>query len=103
MRKTSHVLLGLAHFVGETKISSPIIYYAALDLVQRELECTLSEIETSELGKKLAGRVETKGICGTFNDGLKFIKEGGFFNGRFTDSFPTSIEPFRFIPSISPT
>ena len=96
------MLLGLARFVGKAKASSPVTYYA-LDLVQQELERTLSEIETSELGEKLAGRVETKGMCGTFNDGLKFIKEGGLFNGRFTNSFPTSIEPFRYSPSISPT
>ena len=102
MRKTSHLLLGLAQFIGEAKVSSPITYYA-LDLEQRELERTLSEIKTSELGEKLAGRVETKGMWGTYNDGLKFIKEGGLFNGRFTNGFSTSIEPFRFPLSNSPT
>ena len=103
MRKTSHVLLGLAHFVGEANASSPITYYA-LDLEQRELERTLSEIETSELGEKLAGKVETKGMWGTYDDGLKFINEGGLLNGRFTNSFSTSIEPSRFsLRNASPT
>ena len=97
------MLLGLAHFVGEANASPPITYYA-LDLEQRELERTLSEIETSELGENLAGKVETKGLWGTYNDGLKFIKEGGLLNGRFTNSFSTSIEPFRFsLRSTSPT
>jgi hypothetical protein len=97
LRKTSHVLLGLAHFVGKAKASSPITYYA-LDLEQRELERTLNEIETSELGENFAGRVKTKGMWGTYNDGIKFIKEGGLLNGRFTgtDIFSTLIEPFRF-------
>jgi hypothetical protein len=103
LRKTSHILLGLAHYVGEANASSPITYYA-LDLEQRELERTLSEIETSELGEKLAGKVETKGMWGTYNDGLKFIKEGGLLNGRFTNSFSTSIEPYRFsLRNTSPT
>jgi hypothetical protein len=103
LRKTSHVLLSLARFVGEANASSPITYYA-LDLEQRELERTLSEIETSELGEILAGKVDTKGMCGTYNDGLKFIKEGGLVNGRFTNSFSTSIEPSRFsLRSTSPT
>ena len=93
------MLLGLARFVGEAKASSPITYYA-LDLEQRELERTLNELETSELGEKLAGKVETKGMWGTYNDGLKFIKEGGLLNGRFS----TSIEPFRFsLRNTSPT
>ena len=89
------MLLGLAHFVGEAKALSPITYYA-LDLEQRELERTLNELETSELGERLAGRVETKGMWGTYNDGLKFIKEGGLLNGRFANTFSTWIEPFRF-------
>ena len=82
------MLLGLAHFVGEAKASSSHITYYALDLELRELERALNAIETSELGEKLAGRVETKGMWGTYNDGLKFIKEGGLLNGRFTS--PTS-------------
>ena len=103
MRKTSHVLLGLAHSVGEENACSPITYYA-LDLEQRELERSLSEIKTSELGEKLAGKVETKGMWGTYNDGLKFIKEGGLLNGRSTNGFSTSIEPFRFsLRNTSPT
>ena len=97
MRKTSHVLLELAHFVGEANDSSPITYYA-LDLEQRELQRTLGEIDTSELGEKLAGKVKLKGMRGTYNDGLKFIKEGGLLNGRFANNFSSSIDHSRFSP-----
>lgn len=103
LRKTSHVLLGLAHFVAEANASLPITYYA-LDLEQRELERTLSEIETSELGKFLTGKVETKGMWGTYNDGLKFIIDGGLVDRRFTDGYSSSIEPYRLsLRNSSPT
>jgi len=103
LRKTTHVLLGLSHFVGEANAFPPITYYA-LDLEHRELERTLSGIETSELGAKLSGKVETKGMWGTYNDGLKFIKDGGLLNKTVADSFSTSIEPFRFsLRDTSPT
>ena len=82
---------------------SPITYYA-LDLEERELERTLNKIETSELGEELTGKVETKGMWGTYNDGLKFIKDGGLSNRKFTDSLSTSIEPSRFsLRDTSPT
>lgn len=54
----------------------PITYYA-LDLEKRELERTLGDISSSEIGKALRGKVETKGMCGTYNDGLKYVEEGG--------------------------
>jgi L-histidine Nalpha-methyltransferase / hercynylcysteine S-oxide synthase len=53
----------------------PITYYA-LDLEKRELERTLSELSKSELGAELSGRVATKGLCATYDDGLAFIQEG---------------------------
>jgi L-histidine Nalpha-methyltransferase / hercynylcysteine S-oxide synthase len=95
LRKTSHVLLGLSRLVEETNALLPITYYA-LDLEQRELERTLSGIETSGLGEILTGKVKTKGMWGTYNDGLKFIKDGGFLNRKVADSFSTSIQPCRF-------
>lgn len=69
---------------------SPITYYA-LDLEQRELERTLSGIEISQLGKNLTGKVKTKGLWGTYNDGLKFIKDGGLLNEKVSDTFSTSV------------
>lgn len=75
MRKTSHILLGLSRLVGNVK-PAPITYYA-LDLEQRELERALDEISDSEVGKCLTGKVDIKGLWGTYDDGLKFIESGG--------------------------
>jgi hypothetical protein len=76
LRKTSHLLLGLSRLVTSPAFPVPITYYA-LDLEERELERTLGEIHESELGKSLKGRVDTKGMWGTYDGGLKFIAEGG--------------------------
>lgn len=48
---------------------------------KRELERTLGEIEHSEIGIQLSGKVATKGMCGTYDDGLKFIENGGLARG----------------------
>lgn len=76
LRKTSHILTGLSRFVEEKQLEGPITYYA-LDLEKRELERTLGEIEASDIGMQLNGKVATKGMCGTYDDGLKFIESGG--------------------------
>ncbi|KAF9464118.1 DUF323 domain-containing protein [Collybia nuda] len=76
LRKTSHILLGLSRLVPTISARPPITYYA-LDLEQRELERTLGEIASSDIGKLLEGKVETKGMCGTYNDGLKYVEDGG--------------------------
>ncbi|KAF8073937.1 DUF323 domain-containing protein [Lyophyllum atratum] len=76
LRKTSHILLGLSRLVPEARARAPITYYA-LDLEEREIERTLGEISASDIGMSLQGRVETKGMCGTYNDGLKFVEDGG--------------------------
>lgn len=81
LRKTSHILSALAHLVSDQAPVAPITYYA-LDLEQRELERTLGEIQNSQLGGQLKGKVETKGICGTYDDGLKYLSDGGLYNLR---------------------
>ena len=70
----------------------PVTYYA-LDLERRELERALAEIETSEIGEMLTGKVETKGMWGTYNDGLKFIKDCGLLNKRFIDGYSRNTSP----------
>ncbi|KAJ3534821.1 hypothetical protein NMY22_g6757 [Coprinellus aureogranulatus] len=80
LRKTSHILLALSRFAEKRKLSSPITYYA-LDLEKRELERTLGQIDASDIGKYLAGKVATKGMCGTYDDGLKFVENGGLQMG----------------------
>ncbi|KAK0504162.1 DUF323 domain-containing protein [Armillaria luteobubalina] len=76
LRKTSHILRGLAELVEEGTSCPPITYYA-LDLDERELERTLGDIAKSDLGKLLQGKVMTKGMWGTYDDGLKFVEAGG--------------------------
>ncbi|RDB14613.1 Ergothioneine biosynthesis protein 1 [Hypsizygus marmoreus] len=83
LRKTSHILLGLSRLVPNPSARAPITYYA-LDLEEREIARTLGEIASSDVGKHLEGRVETKGMCGTYDDGLKYVEEGGLNGGRNT-------------------
>ncbi|KAG6829518.1 hypothetical protein H0H92_004320 [Tricholoma furcatifolium] len=87
LRKTSHILLGLSRLVAAPGARAPITYYA-LDLEEREIERTLGEISSSEIGKSIKGKVDTKGMCGTYDDGLKFVTEGGL-------SVQTDSGPFR--------
>ncbi|KAF7314700.1 DUF323 domain-containing protein [Mycena kentingensis (nom. inval.)] len=76
LRKTSHILLALSRLVEEPRRASPITYYA-LDLEERELQRTLALIENSDVGKALEGRVETRGLCATYEQGLKYASTGG--------------------------
>ncbi|KAJ3506299.1 hypothetical protein NLJ89_g6947 [Agrocybe chaxingu] len=92
LRKTSHILAGLSRLVGEVQPSTPITYYA-LDLEQRELERSLNEIASSEIGEQLIGKVHTKGMCGTYDDGLKFIESGTLFSQNISDGLDSSDGP----------
>jgi L-histidine Nalpha-methyltransferase / hercynylcysteine S-oxide synthase len=76
LRKTSHLLSALCKVVPEPKNPAPITYYA-LDLERRELERTLDELATSPVGLEMQGKVDTRGLWGTFEGGLKFVAEGG--------------------------
>ena len=108
LRKTSHVLLGLSRFAEKQKLSSPITYYA-LDLEKRELERTLGQIDTSDIGKYLSGKVATKGMCGTYDDGLKFVENGGLqigtlrSSGGFAEAFRRQGSPISSDSSSSDT
>ncbi|KAJ3731182.1 DUF323 domain-containing protein [Lentinula guzmanii] len=75
LRKTSHILRSLSQIVDSPSRSPPITYYA-LDLEKRELERTLNAI-SSDIGTDLIGKVETKGMWGTYDDGLKFLNSTG--------------------------
>ncbi|OBZ71213.1 hypothetical protein A0H81_08706 [Grifola frondosa] len=71
LRKTSHILRALSQH------SMSSVQYYALDLEKRELERTLKTLNDSEIGAEIKDKVSTKGLCGTYDDGLKFIAEGG--------------------------
>ncbi|EJD41459.1 hypothetical protein AURDEDRAFT_115403 [Auricularia subglabra TFB-10046 SS5] len=73
LRKTSHLLKAFAqHAPGTT--------YYALDLEHRELVRTLEGITApgSELSETLdRGRVDVRGLCGTYEDGIRLLNQGG--------------------------
>ncbi|CAL1712953.1 unnamed protein product [Somion occarium] len=76
LRKTSHILRALSHLVQSPMSAPPITYYA-LDLEKRELDRTLQDLTESDVGVEINGKVATKGLCATYDDGLAFIQEGG--------------------------
>lgn len=55
---------------------APITYYA-LDLEQRELARTLDQLAASPVGAEIGGKVDARGLWGTYEGGLKFVEEGG--------------------------
>lgn len=69
----------------------------ALDLEERELDRTL-RLTSEHLGAELDGKVDTRGMLGTYDAGLKFVEEGGL-DSLFTMG-PLDLEPSR--DSISP-
>lgn len=75
--------------------SSPVppISYHALDLEKRELERTLMELNASETGAQLKDKVATAGLCGTYDDGLKFIEEGGLEDRAPLERIDTAVAP----------
>lgn len=76
LRKTSHLLRALARIVPDDSENAHMTYYA-LDLEKRELERTLGALASSELGAELQSKIDTKGLCATYDDGLEFIQDGG--------------------------
>lgn len=74
LRKTSLVLSALAELV--TPGPSPPITYYALDLEPRELVRTIQELNASDVGAKLRGRISIRGLCGTYEEGFEFIRSG---------------------------
>ncbi|KAI5123275.1 hypothetical protein M0805_009297 [Coniferiporia weirii] len=77
LRKTSHILLALSRLVSPSdRTAAGHITYFALDLEERELERTLTEL-MSHYGDELKGKVDAKGMWGTYDGGLKFVQEGG--------------------------
>lgn len=75
LRKTSLILSSLATLVLPSMLS-PVTYYA-LDLEERELVRTLQELNESAVGLQLQGRITTRGLCGTYEEGFEFIRNGG--------------------------
>ncbi|EIN13018.1 DUF323 domain-containing protein [Punctularia strigosozonata HHB-11173 SS5] len=90
LRKTSLVLDALARAVAEGESANPISYYA-LDLEERELKRTLQGLSESEIGPRLADKVALAGMLGEYQDGIKFVEQGGL---RGRDSVPRMTQPY---------
>ena len=75
----------MADYVDETK-SRNEVSYLALDLEHRELQRTLGAITRTELGARLEGRVSIGGLCGTYDDGIGYIRGGGLLEQHSTTS-----------------
>ncbi|KAJ7701438.1 DUF323 domain-containing protein [Mycena rosella] len=102
LRKTSHILLALARLVDDKHAgqdnhpaAAPVTYYA-LDLEERELQRTLEEIALSDVGKSLQDKVETRGLCATYEQGLKFAESGGLHAQHAARLSRASFVPFNF-------
>jgi hypothetical protein len=76
LRKTKLILAALAQTIEPNAERAPITYYA-LDLEERELIGTLDQLERSDVGALLKDRIATKGMHGTYDEGLHFVATGG--------------------------
>ena len=82
----------MADYVDETK-SENEVSYLALDLELSELERTLGAITKADLGAHLDGRVSIGGLCGTYDDGVEYIRGGGLVEQRSTSSVSSVATP----------
>lgn len=107
LRKTSLILKALSQQVPDPCPVPPITYYA-LDLEKNELERTIMELNKSDVGADLSGKVSTSGLCGTYDDGLKFIAQGGLedkpnpfsnANATYTTNYSVARSPRDSSPS----
>jgi hypothetical protein len=76
LRKTSHVLSAFSEKVPAPSSPAQITYYA-LDLERRELERSLDQLVSSPVGSETEGKIDIRGLWGTYEGGLKFVEEGG--------------------------
>lgn len=75
----------MANYVDETNPENEVSYLA-LDLELPELQRTLGVITEADLGARLDGRVSIGGLCGTYDDGIEYIRGGGLVGQRSTPS-----------------
>lgn len=56
---------------------TPSATYYALDLEEREIQRTLTQVLNSDVGSAIQGKVEAKGMLGTYENGVAFVLQGG--------------------------
>ncbi|KAH0832002.1 hypothetical protein J3R83DRAFT_12905 [Lanmaoa asiatica] len=76
LRKTSHILCALAGLVSGTP-TIPSATYFALDLEEQEIQRTLIQLLSSDVGSTIQGKIDAKGLLGTYEDGVAFVLQGG--------------------------
>lgn len=94
LRKTSRILRASSELVPQPSPIPPSTYFA-LDLEERELRRTLTELNMSEIGSLLSGKVETKGLLGTYDSGLRFISDGGLPTSDKEDEFHIPLQGYE--------
>ncbi len=82
-------------------MENPPITYFALDLEKRELERTLHELAKSDVGVEIQGKVATKGLCATYDDGLEFIKDGGLQGSSDAERISVRLSEHYKVESVS--
>jgi hypothetical protein len=95
LRKTSLILSAFSKKVP-TQSSPALITYYALDLERRELERTLDELIASPVGAEAKGKIDMRGLWGTYEGGLKFVEEGGL---RGCEAVPVAATRARSLSS----
>jgi len=76
LRKTQLILSALSKTISSRTSPAPITYYA-LDLGRHELERTLDQLAASPIGREMQGKVDTRGLWGTYEFGFKWVEGGG--------------------------
>ena len=76
LRKTSHILSAISKKIPTQSSPTQATYYA-LDLERRELERTLDQLVASPVGSEMKGKIDVRGLWGTYEGGIKFVEEGG--------------------------
>ncbi|KAH9991248.1 DUF323 domain-containing protein [Russula vinacea] len=95
LRKTSHILSAFSEKVPASTSPAQITYYA-LDLERRELERSLDELVASPVGSETEGKIDIRGLWGTYEGGLKFVEEGGL---RGREAVPAAVIRARSLSS----
>lgn len=84
-------------------METPPVTYYALDLEKGELDRTLQELSASDVGAEIQGKIATKGLCATYEDGLKFIEDGGLRNPNDSDTTGQPFTHFKLEKSVRDT
>ena len=70
------MLHALASLVSRTP-TIPSVTYFALDLEEREIQRSLVQLLNSDVGSAIQGKIEAKGMLGTYENGVAFVLQGG--------------------------